>query len=80
MIVVKVAYNLEVPESRFTCPFCRQPQVRQGGRAIDGQFYPTPREIVEDHLKGEGENRCAKFNTDLDSAEELQISAVTVGP
>jgi len=74
MIVVEVCYNLEIPEIGFMCPFCKTLQTRMGGRMIDTQMYPNPKEVVADHLKGE--NRCAKFNPETDSAEELQISAV----
>jgi hypothetical protein len=43
---------------------------------IDTQMYPNPKEVVAEHLKGR--DRCEKFNPDLDSAEELQVSAVNV--
>lgn len=76
MVVVKVYYNREIPESGFVCPFCQNLQTRLGGRMIDTQMYPNPKDIVSDHLKGE--NRCPKFNPDTDSFEELQISAVDV--
>jgi hypothetical protein len=78
MIAVDVYYNLEIPGFGFTCPFCKKLQTHLGGRAIDTQMYPTPREVVSDHLKGV--NRCAKFNPETDSAEELQISAVDITP
>ena len=78
MIVVDVYYDLEIPGFGFTCPFCKRLQTRLGGRAINTQMYPNPREVVSDHLKGG--NRCAKFNPDTDSAEELQISAVDITP
>ena len=78
MIIVDVYYNLEILGIGFICPFCKTLQTRRGGRAIDTQMYPNPREVVSDHLKGE--NRCAKFNPETDSAEELQISAVNITP
>jgi hypothetical protein len=78
MIAVDVYYNLEIPEIGFMCPFCKTLQTRLGGRTIDTQVYPNPREVVSDHLKGE--DRCVKFNPETDSAEELQISAVNVTP
>jgi len=78
MIPVEVQYNLEIPEMAFVCPFCEQLQTRIGGRMIDTQMYPNPKEVVGDHLKGD--NRCEKFNPETDSAEELQISAVNVTP
>jgi len=80
MIPVEVVYNLEIPEMVFKCPFCKTEQLRPGGRMIDTQMYPPPREVVEDHLKGEGEDRCVKFNSELDSSEELQISAINATP
>ena len=76
MIVVDVFYNLEIPEIGFICPFCKTLQCRIGGRMIDTQMYPNPKDVVAEHLKGKG--RCVKFNPDLDSAEELQVSAVNV--
>jgi hypothetical protein len=76
MITVDVFYNLEIPEIGFICPFCKTLQCRIGGRMIDTQMYPNPKEVVAEHLKGR--DRCIKFNPDLDSAEELQISAVNV--
>jgi hypothetical protein len=76
MIVVDVFYNLEIPEIGFICPFCQTLQCRIGGRMIDTQMYPNPKDVVAEHLKGK--DRCMKFNPDLDSAEELQASAVNV--
>jgi len=78
MIAVEVQYNLEIPEIAFVCPFCHQLHTRIGGRMIDTQMYPNPKEVVAEHLKGE--NRCEKFNPETDSAEELQISAINVTP
>lgn len=78
MIVVEVYYNLEIPEMGFMCPFCKTLQTRTGGRMIDTQMYPNQKDVVNDHLKGEG--RCVKFNPETDSVEELQISAVNLIP
>jgi hypothetical protein len=76
MITVDVFYNLKIPEIGFICPFCKTLQCRLGGRLIDTQMYPNPKEVVADHLKGN--DHCMKFNPDVDSAEELQVSAVDV--
>jgi hypothetical protein len=76
MIVVEVQYNLEIPEIGFVCPFCKTLQTRIGGRMIDTQMYPNPKDVVNNHLKGP--DRCAKFNPEIDSAEDLQISAVNL--
>ena len=78
MIEVKVQYNLEIPEIGFICPFCKTLQTRLGGRMIDTQMYPNPKEVVGDHLKGK--NRCEKFNPETDAAEELQVSAINATP
>ena len=78
MIAVEVLYNLEIPEIGFVCPFCKTLQTRIGGRLIDTQMYPNPKDVVKNHLSGE--DRCDKFNPDMDSAEELQISAVNLNP
>jgi hypothetical protein len=78
MIVVNVYYNLEIPEIGFVCPFCKDLQTRIGGRVIDTQMYPNPKEVVGEHLKGKGPEHCMKFNHETDSLEELQISAVDV--
>jgi hypothetical protein len=78
MTTVEVQYNLEIPEIGFICPFCKTLQTRLGGRMIDTQMYPNPKEVVGDHLKGA--NRCERFNPDTDSAEELQISAINLTP
>jgi len=74
MIEVSVFYNLEIPEIGFVCPFCKTLQTRIGGRIIDTQMYPNPKDVVGNHLKGH--DRCVMFNPEIDSAEELQISAV----
>jgi hypothetical protein len=76
MIVVEVQYNLGIPEIGFVCPFCKTLQTRIGGRMIDTQMYPNPKDVVNHHLNGP--DRCAKFNPETDSAEELQISAVNL--
>ena len=78
MIRIEVVYNFEIPESGFMCPFCETLQTRPGGRIIDKQIYPNPKQVVNDHLLGK--NACAKFDPANANVEELQISGISLTP
>lgn len=78
MILIDVVYNFEIPESGFVCPFCGTLQTRLGGRLIDNQFFPSPEQVVHDHLLGQ--DACAKFDQEANNSEELQITGTNLTP
>jgi len=78
MILIEVVYNFEVPESGFVCPFCGALQTRLGGRIIDNQLFPSPKQVVHDHLLGR--DACAKFDQGANKFEELQITGTKLTP
>jgi len=78
MILIEVVYNFDIPESGFVCPFCGKLKTRLGGRMIDNQVFPSPTQVVHDHLSGS--DACAEFEQAANKSEEIQITGKNLTP